>query len=190
MTKCIWEGNKVRLRPVKASDWEKFHNNDLDSEVARRCDVIHFPRSAEGTQEWAENQANSESEDHDNMLAIETLEGEVVGSINTHSCDSRHGTLQYGVGIFREYWRNGYGSDAVMIMLRYYFEELRYQKATAHIYSFNEGSIKLHEKLGFIKEGQLRRIFYTKGKYHDEVVYGITKEEFESLCEKKDFQII
>lgn len=184
MRKYVWEGNKVRLRPVQASDWEKFHNNDLDSDLARRCDMIHFPRSCEGTKAWAERRSN-EGPDGDNfMLAIETLEGELVGNINTHSCDNRSGVFKYGLGIFRDYWRKSYGSDAIMVMLRYYFEELRYQKVSAHIYSFNDGSIKLHEKLCFQKEGQLRRMIYTKGTYYDELVYGLTKEEFRVCGEK------
>jgi RimJ/RimL family protein N-acetyltransferase len=115
------------------------------------------------------------------MLAIETLDGELVGSINTNSCDTRHGTFNYGVAIFREHWRKGYASEAVMILLRFYFEELRYQKVTAHVYAFNESSIALQEHLGFVQEGKLRNMIFTKGQYFDEFLYGLTKSEYENL---------
>ncbi|PWW02788.1 RimJ/RimL family protein N-acetyltransferase [Paenibacillus cellulosilyticus] len=181
MNNNIWSGNNVRLRAILPTDWDKFHNNDFDSESARLCDVIHFPRSEEGTKHWAGNQA-SKGPDGDNFsLAIETLDGELVGSIVAHSCDSRHGTFKYGVGIFREHWRNGFASEAVRILLRYYFEELRYQKVTAHVYAFNEGSIALQERLGFVQEGRLRNMIYTKGQHFDEFVYGLTKSEYEML---------
>lgn len=65
------------------------------------------------------------------------------------------------------------------LFLRYYFMELGYQKVTANVYSFNESSLKLHERLGFIREGQLRNMIYCNGKYHDEIYLGMTKLEFE-----------
>ncbi|MFE4714349.1 acetyltransferase [Bacillus sp. FJAT-27264] len=180
MINNIWTGDKVRLRAIVPTDWEKFHNNDLDSESARLCDMIYFPRSEEGTKNWAEHQASKSPEGDNIMLAIETLDGSLVGSINAHNCDTRHGTFKYGVAIFREHWRKGYASEAVMILLRYYFEELRYQKVTAHVYAFNEGSIALQERLGFLQEGRLRNMIYSKGQHFDEYVFGLTKSEFES----------
>jgi RimJ/RimL family protein N-acetyltransferase len=63
-------------------------------------------------------------------------------------------------------------------VLRYFFHELRYQKATVHIYDFNTPSIKLHESLGFKHEGRLRRMCFTNGDYHDDVLMGLTAEEF------------
>ena len=152
--RVIWlimcgRGQKFRLRAILPEDWERFHDNDEDSDGARRCDVIHFPRSEEGTRLWTEQEAAAEPEGDNHRFAIETLDGELVGSMNTHSCDTRHGTFKYGVAIFREHWRKGYATEAAKLLLRYYFEELRYQKVTAHIYAFNESSIQLHERLGF-----------------------------------------
>lgn len=36
----IWEGATVRLRPIQPSDWEKFHQDGMDSEIARLNDAI------------------------------------------------------------------------------------------------------------------------------------------------------
>ncbi len=179
MCKYIWEGSKVRLRPIMPCDWEKFHENDMDTEVSRLCDAVHKPRSPEGTRLWAERSANEQAEGDNARFAIETLAGELIGSINAHSCDPKNGTFKYGLGIFRNHWRRGYGSEAIMILLQYYFHELRYQKATAHVYAFNNGSIQLHGSLGFQHEGRLRRMVYTQGQYFDEILFGMTKEEFD-----------
>ncbi|WP_238177837.1 GNAT family N-acetyltransferase [Paenibacillus contaminans] len=175
----IWTGTKVRLRPIEPGDWEKFHQNDQDSEGARLCDAVHFPRSSEGTKAWAEHQASQTPSGDNIMLAIETLDGELVGSINTFSSDTRNGTFKYGLAVFREHWRKGYASEAVKILLGYYFRELRYQKATAHVYAFNEGSIALHERLGFTQEGRLRNMIFTNGRHYDELVYGMLSSEYE-----------
>ncbi|MCQ6557596.1 GNAT family N-acetyltransferase [Paenibacillus mendelii] len=173
-----WEGKKVRLRAIVPGDWIKFHENDQDSEGARLSDAIHFPRSDEGTKSWAELQAVKGADGDNIMLAIETLDGTHVGSINSHSCDPRNGTFKYGVAVFRAHWRNGYASDAVKILLRYFFGELRYEKVTIHIYAFNESSIRLHERLGFKQEGRLRNMIYTNGEPCDEIIMGLLKGEF------------
>ena len=174
----IWEGKKVRLRPILPGDWVKFHQNDQDSESARLVDIIHFPRSEDGTRTWTEQQAAKGPSGHNMMFAIETLEGELVGGMNSHTCDTRNGTFKYGIGIFRTNWRKGYASDAVRILLRYFFGELRYEKVNAGVYSFNENSIRLHEHLGFKLEGTLRNMIFTNGVHHDEFIYGLLKSEF------------
>mgnify|MGYP001579874367 CR=1 FL=1 len=105
-------------------------------------------------------------------------QGEVVGTLNTHDCDPRYGTFSYGLAIYRDQQHKGYASESIRLVLRYFFQELRYQKATVNIYTFNEASIKLHERLGFQHEGCLRRMHYTGGKYHDMRILGLTAEEF------------
>lgn len=111
-------------------------------------------------------------------LAIETLDGELVGTISSHHCDPRNGNFQYGVAIFRDYHRRGYASEAVTIFLRYFFQELRYEKVTAHVFAFNETSQRLHEHLGFQLEGTPRNMIYTNGQHYDEYIYGLLKSEF------------
>ncbi|SFS69521.1 GNAT family N-acetyltransferase [Paenibacillus sp. BC26] len=185
MKSYMWEGSKVRLRPLEFGDWEDYHQNDHDSEGARLCDMIHFPRTEEGTKAWAEEKVDHPVEGDNIWLSIETLDGVLVGSLCTSHCDPRNGTFKYGIAIFREHWRQGYASEAIKLILGYYFEELRYAKANAHVYAFNNGSIALQEHLGFKQEGRLRDMIFTKGKHHDEFIYGLTKREYEELLQEK-----
>jgi RimJ/RimL family protein N-acetyltransferase len=174
----LFEGRLVRLRGIEPEDWETFFAWNQDSDAARRLYFIPFPTSKEEVRQWAAKQALQRGEDDKFFFVIETLPGEVVGSISTASCDRRNGTFSYGVGILAAQRRKGYAAEAVELLLNYLFGELRYQKATAHVYSFNEPSIRLHERLGFVREGQLRRMIYTDGRYFDDIVFGLTAEEF------------
>jgi RimJ/RimL family protein N-acetyltransferase len=174
----IWQGQRVRLRAIEPEDWEAFSAFDLDSLVARDCYAIPFPKSHEASRKWTVDEARAETKQDVFRFAIENLAGELVGTINTHSCEPRHGTFGYGIAIRREHWRKGYASEAIRLVLRYYFQELRYQKVTAHVYAFNQPSLKLHQQLGFQQEGRLRRMIYTDGAYHDVCIFGMTAEEF------------
>jgi RimJ/RimL family protein N-acetyltransferase len=139
---------------------------------------VHFPRSREAARRWAEQEAARKPEGDDFRFVIQDETGSAIGSISTHFCDHRNGTFYYGVALLQAARGKGYAREAITLMLRYYFAELRYQKAMAVIYSFNEASIRLHEGLGFQHEGRLRRMGFTEGRYFDHLFYGITAEEF------------
>jgi RimJ/RimL family protein N-acetyltransferase len=174
----IWQGERVRLRAIEPDDWAVYFAWNQDDEQARSVSNIPFPQSAEAVRQWAQQEATRKPEEDAFRFVIENETGEVVGDLTTHHCDARVGSFSYGITIRRERRRNGYAAEAIALVLRYYFRELRYQKATVSVYSFNEASARLHESLGFQLEGRIRRTVFTDGQHCDELVYGITAEEF------------
>jgi RimJ/RimL family protein N-acetyltransferase len=115
------------------------------------------------------------------IFAIETLMGEDVGGISYHSRDRKNGIFGFGVVIDRPHRRQGYAEDAISILLRYGFRERRHQKCNSGCVHTNEASIALHKKLGFTEEGRVRRRWFFDGQYHDDLLFGMTVEEFEAL---------
>ena len=180
MDNSAWTGRRVRLRAIEPEDWEAFWHNDDDTEAQRLAWQVPIPRSAQRAQQWARDQALIDWDTTEQLrLAIEALDGgALVGSIVATRLDRRHGTFQYGIAVFASERRKGYGSDAIMVLLRYFFEELRFQKVTAYVYDFNEASLIVHRGLGFVEEGRMRRAIFTEGTFHDEFVFGMTAEEF------------
>lgn len=176
--KNVWQGELVRLRGIEPEDGDTFFTWNQDSETGRFMDVVWPPGSRAGAREWAQKTAVQEVKDDQIMAVIENLAGEFVGYINAHSIDRRVGAFRYGVGVRPEYRGHGYAAEAIVLFVRYFFEELRYQKVTATVYACNPASIRLHEKLGFQMEGRVRRVIYTQGQYFDELYYGMTCEEF------------
>ena|SRR5215207_942482 len=174
----LFQGRLIRLRGVEPSDWENHEQWDRDTEMARMSYEIPFPGSVASVRAWAEQEAARAPENDIFRFQMETLDGVQVGTINTNNCDLRCGTFSYGLAVIGEHQRKGYASEAVRLVLRYYFDERRYQKCTVLVYAFNEPSQRLHESLGFTLEGRLRRMIYTNGDYHDALYYGITREEF------------
>jgi RimJ/RimL family protein N-acetyltransferase len=180
----IWQGERVRLRAIEPEDWKTFNQWDLDSDTARECYWVPFPKSQEAARKWAMDLSLEAPKEDAIKLVIENREGELVGTINSHTCDPRKGTFKYGLAIRREHQRKGYATEAICLLLRYFFLELRYQKVTVDISDFNIASIKLHEKLGFVQEGRMRRMQFTNGKYHDAFIMGMTVEEWREKFQK------
>jgi RimJ/RimL family protein N-acetyltransferase len=174
----IWQNEAVRLRAVEPEDWKIFMDWNLDTETARMCYFIPFPQSAVDVQRFALETSQKRGENDHYVWMIENPDGIAVGNLNSHDTDRRIGTFSYGVAIRREFWGKGYAPQAIRLVLNYFFNELGYQKCNVGVYSFNSASIRLHEKLGFVREGQRRRTIYTAGQYFDDVLFGMTIEEY------------
>jgi RimJ/RimL family protein N-acetyltransferase len=177
----IWQGKLVRLRAIEPGDWEAFMRFDQDSDDMRSAGMLFEPRSAEGYRRWARERAEKQPDVRSDQfeLAVESLAEEcVVGGIGTHQDDRRAGTFGCGLGISREFQRRGYGSEAVVLLLRYMFGERRYQKCNVGVYAYNTASLRLFAKLGFVEEGRRRRAEFLAGRYYDEILLGVTVEEF------------
>jgi RimJ/RimL family protein N-acetyltransferase len=176
----LFEGQLVRLRSFQPSDAETVFQHLQDSEISRRDARIQWPSSLAEVQRRLEQQAEGQPTD-DRDLAIETLDGRLVGGINAQSTDRRNGTFSIGLGLGdRAEWGKGYAKEAMLLALRYMFHERRYQKCNISVYAFNTRALGLYRRLGFLEEGRVRRNYFTNGEYHDEVFLGMTREEFDA----------
>jgi RimJ/RimL family protein N-acetyltransferase len=175
----IWRGRLVRLRAVEPGDWEAHFAWNQESDMSRSLDHVWRPASVARVKRWAEETSAQADEGDDFAFEIEALaDGERAGHIAVNRCDRRVGSFYYGIATLPMRQRRGFASEAILLVARYYFQELRYQKMNAQVYSFNQASLALHEKLGFTREGALRRMVFTGGRYHDLVEFGITDDEF------------
>ncbi len=178
----IWRGERIRLRAVEPDDWETYHAWNFDDEMMRNLWYPPLPQSREAGRRWAEAAAVAPPDGNNFRFAIAPLAtgatGAVVGDLTTQRCDRRAGTFTYSIAITAAERGRGHASEAIRLALRYYFEELRYQKVWVGVHSFNDASVRLHERLGFQHEGRQRRMVYTGGQHHDLLLLGLTAEEF------------
>ena len=173
-----WEGTLVRLRAVEPADAAAHHAFNLSADYAL-LDQMYPPGSLARVEAWAADMSRAGLEADQFSFQIVTLNGdELVGHIATHHADSRVGAFSYGVSVNEAYRGNGYAREAICLVLRYYFQERRYQKVNVEVMAGNRASLALHEAMGFVREGVRRRSAYTAGELYDVVLFGMTVEEF------------
>jgi len=182
----VWIGDKVQLRSREPGDADAIPQFEHSADE-RSGWMIQPPRSRGATrkrfEEPAEKRPEPGSLDVDLAIA-RRVDDLMVGGINVGQVDQVNGTFSYGVGIAQEHKGNGYAAEAVLLVMRFMFDERRFQKCEAQVYDYNSASISLHRKLGFTEEGRLRRHLFLAGEYHDELLFGMTAEEFRELYPK------
>ena len=94
---------------------------------------------------------------------------------------ARTGRSEAGHAAVRDWGAEGFQTQGLPEGRPPASDELGYQKSNADIYVFNEDSVRLHESLGYVREGRLRRVVYTQGEHHDVFSYGLTREKFAGL---------
>ena len=170
-----WQGALVTLRAMEQGDIALFEG--MSDEDARCYDELAFPRSRGQLAAWFERQLQGRIGDEFRWIAVDR-DGAAVGTIETFAANRRNRTFKYGLVVAAPFRGKGYAADMIVKVLDYYFMELGYEKVTPHVYAFNSRSIHLHEKLGFRQEGRLRNMVYARGAYHDELHFGMTRDEF------------
>jgi RimJ/RimL family protein N-acetyltransferase len=180
----FWKGQVVQLRQHHEQDVERkleeYYDSDARSHLQNGITDLP-PVSPERYRSLLklEEQKHADTNLHEPLdFAIENLDKEFAGWVNIWQRDPRSGTFTFGVSIFREYRQRGYASDAIKIILRYGFYELRMQKCNSGCRSDNLASIKLHQSLGFKEEGRIRRNIFTNNQFYDLLYFGLLKEEF------------
>jgi RimJ/RimL family protein N-acetyltransferase len=185
-TDSAWIGDKVQLRAHEPEDADPLPLY-ADTADERSGWMVMPPRSRVATKKQFEERAEKRPgpETLEFHLAIARREDDLmVGDINVHHVDQMNGTFSYGIALLPEHKGQGYAAEAVLLVLRFMFDERRFQKCEAQVWDYNNASLSLHRKLGFVEEGRLRRHLFLAGQYRDEVLFGMTDDEFRRFYPK------
>jgi len=178
----FWAGERVRLRGLTENDAESAFANALDSPGRQVLQLgIELPSSIEALRIELGKRAHCKNVDGVIVFAIDSLDGQRVGGLSLHSQNPKNGTFGFGINIHASQRGKGYATDAVRILLTYCFHERRFQKCDSACVETNAASIALHKKLGFVEEGRRRREYYLNGEFVDDILFGLTREEFDAM---------
>jgi [ribosomal protein S5]-alanine N-acetyltransferase len=80
--------------------------------------------------------------------------------------------------IHPSYWRQGYTTEALTVLLKFGFSELGLHRIEAGCAVENIASIKVLEKVGMTREGRKRKVLPIRGEWIDNYFYAILETEF------------
>jgi RimJ/RimL family protein N-acetyltransferase len=174
------QSKRVILRPVMREDVPLILRWINDPEVTQYL-TVHMPMMEADEDVWFEGLHREKP--HIITLAV-VVDGAAIGTMSIHgiSMVDRIGTTGALIGE-KEYWGKGYGSEAKMLLLDYAFNTLNLRKVCSVVLAFNERSYRYSLKCGYKEEGRLKEQSYRQGKYWDEILLAVFRDDWQPLWE-------
>ncbi|NQV03497.1 MAG: GNAT family N-acetyltransferase [Bacteroidia bacterium] len=104
-------------------------------------------------------------------LQIENNTIKTIGTIDLFDFDPMNLRAGIGIMIHEEFREKGHASEALEILIRYAFEVLQLHQLYCHISRENLVSIRIFEKLGFIRCGEKREWINTGDGWINEIMF-------------------
>jgi len=132
-------------------------------------------------------EVNDEGNNRAQLLEIiHTETGELIGIVDIHAIDHHHKRCFVNCTIGdRRFRGQGHGKTTLLKVLSYCFEELGMRKVATTAFDFNEKWINLVQKMGFQKEGELRKHVLKENTYHNKLIFSMLEEEYAELHQKE-----
>ena len=169
-------GKYVYLRPIAKSDMHKGWLKWINDPDHRANLFGVFPV----TEKDLKNYFNAQKLPESAMFAIcIKRNNKYIGNIRLSSIDFVNKRCSFGRLIGdKNSQGKGYGSEALILVLRYAFETLGMNRVYSAIAKENNASFKSNIKVGMKKEGLLKEALFKNGKFIDEIIFSILSKDF------------
>ncbi len=174
-------GTRITLRQIRKRDAESIQKHAHDKLVSRYMTCLPFPYKIEHALLWIKNCHRVNRTKTDIMWGIQdNTTGEIIGGIGLHHINYQHKNAETGYWIGRKYWRLGLMTEAVKLVLKYAFKELKLIRVYAVCMHPNTASMGVLIKVGFTKDSIQRKACYKNRHWYDIHGFGILKEELKN----------
>lgn len=135
------------------------------------------PFSREKARETVEKDMKS-----DKAFYLEEKEsGKAIGTVYLEEDSLRYRVNSHTLSYFllEAYAGKGYMTEALRAVIAHAFETMGLDVLDVRIFAENKASLRLMEKLGFVREGELRRAIRGDGDIvYNDVLFSMLREEF------------
>jgi RimJ/RimL family protein N-acetyltransferase len=117
-----------------------------------------------------------------------TLKGfdTAIGVFQIRESEPGFGTAEWGFAIGSPFWGTGVFVESAKLVMQFAFDTIQVQRLEARAAVQNGRGNGALLKLGAVQEGILRKSFLKNGRYVDQVLYAIVRDDWraglETLC--------
>lgn len=176
------EGEAVDLRTIEEEDLAFMQEAVNDPSVWRG---IGYPKPVNMEQEREFFEEQVCNDDWVNLLVATDAETP-VGTVGFTRIDLDRDKGELGYWIAPAHQNEGYGTEAVELLVDYGFEQRAFHRIEARVTEFNDPSRRLLESVGFAHEGTLRENEFVDGEYRNTRWYGLLRDEWQERRGERD----
>ncbi len=100
-----------------------------------------------------------------------------IGSVGIRHTDAKAGIIEIGYELSSDQWGQGLMTEAIAGVVSYIFRRTKVFRIEALVETGNDRSMALLERLGFVREGLLRKVGCWRGERHDLVMFSFLKSD-------------
>jgi RimJ/RimL family protein N-acetyltransferase len=178
----LLRGERVWLRQMEERDMPAYVAGINDTEVGGLAGY-RVPTSLEQATAWHERHAEqSRSGGAFFFTVCELGDDRFIGTIWFKEVNTFDGNTELGIFMDRDHVGAGWGTDAQRTILRFGFETVGLERVWLTVQASNGRAIRSYEKVGFRREGVMRRSFRTNGVIGDSLLMAILRDEWEAAA--------
>ena len=117
-------------------------------------------------------------------FSAEDSDGNIAGIAGLSDINYIHGDAVAALFVSQKGRRKGLGMKMTAMMVDLGFHQLRLERVTTYCREDNTASSELVSRLGFVREGVMRKAWFSGGKRYDIHAVGLLKEEWEAAREE------
>lgn len=171
------QGNRLYLAVLEKDDCRKIWD-DFEYDFQENTEPLNIGHSITKADNWFDEIQKNQGEKNI-RLGVFLLDGSVIGDVALQDIDWKNRSSSIGLGIAKMCYRGqGYGSEAVGLILEYGFNNIGLERIWAHTLEHNKRAQNSLIKNGFILEGTERQAVYFAGRKWDRLNYGLLREEY------------
>lgn len=174
----VIRGERITLSPLSLDNIYTHFRWNNDPELNRLDSEIPFAEESFGEFKKRFEWMMKPSPTHKDF-EIHAEDGTLIGVayITNISQDNGHCLIGITIGD-RDYWGEGYGTEALELVLEFCFEEMGLHRVSTETFEYNTSWRSLVEELGFRKEGVERDYLYREDEYWDKEIYAMLEDEY------------
>ena len=175
------KGKKVWLRPPTAVDFEEFVALNTSSR-AFHSGLANPPVDRKGFDGFL---LRNEQQSNESFLICAVADKSIAGMINLSQIfrgNFQNAYLGYYVGA--SYAGQGLMTEAIGLILRFAFKDLKLHRIEANVQPHNLASLAVLRKNGFVKEGFSRRYLKISRRWRDHERWAIIREDWAKQLKK------
>ncbi|MFZ1798512.1 MAG: GNAT family protein [Chitinophagaceae bacterium] len=171
---------RLSLRELSFTDLDNIHAL-LSLPETDAYNTLGIPGTKQATEniitEWLAGQKQNPRVSYTFCIDLPDT-NQFIGLIGLNLGKQNYRTAEVWYKIHKNYWRNGYATEALTSVLEFCFIELKLHRIEAGCAVENMASIKVLEKVGMTKEGMKRKILPVRGDWMDNYFFAILEEDF------------
>lgn len=171
--------DRLILRDWRISEYKLAQEYASDPEVSKY--MVWGPNTERETLEFVRQSVESARERPRRVYELAMIHresGKLIGGCGLRLVGPEDRTAMIGYVLHRDFWRQGYTSEAVFRLFSYGFGELNLHRIYATCDSENIGSESVMLKCGMRKEAHFKEDMLIRGQWRDSYLYAILSWEF------------